>query len=84
MTYLLSGSFEFRIKGIAQAIIDRHKLLTEFLRLFNIDEDTIYRDVEGMEHHVSRATLAALRAVTQTLRESPDFRKKVLNRLAGS
>ncbi|MBJ05744.1 MAG: transcriptional regulator [Verrucomicrobiaceae bacterium] len=71
-------------KGIAQAIIDRHKLLTEFLRLFNIDEDTIYRDVEGMEHHVSRATLAALRAVTQTLRESPDFRKKVLNRLAGS
>lgn len=71
-------------KGIAQAIIDRHKLLTEFLRLFNIDEDTIYRDVEGMEHHVSRATLAALRAVTQTLRESPEFRKKVLNRLAGS
>ena len=71
-------------KGIAQAIVDRHKLLTEFLRLFNIDEDTIYRDVEGMEHHVSRATLAALRAVTQTLRESPDFRKKVLNRLAGS
>ena len=67
---------------IAQEIIDRHKLLTEFLRLFDIDEETIYRDVEGMEHHVSRATLAALRAVTETLREAPDFRERVLSRLS--
>ena len=66
---------------IAQAIIDRHELLTEFLRLFKIDEDTIYRDVEGMEHHVSRATLRALRAVTETLRESADFRERVLKKL---
>ena len=69
---------------IAQAIIDRHKLLTEFLRLFDIDEETIYRDVEGMEHHVSRATLAARRAVTETLREAPDFRERVLSRLSGA
>ena len=67
---------------IAQAIIDRHELLTEFLRLFKIDEETIYRDVEGMEHHVSRATLNALRAVTETLRESQEFRDQVLKKLA--
>ena len=66
---------------IAQAIIDRHELLTEFLRLFGIDEDTFYGDVEGMEHHVSRATLDALRAVTETLRESDEFRENVLARL---
>jgi Mn-dependent DtxR family transcriptional regulator len=66
---------------IARAIIARHELLTEFLRLFNIDEDTIYKDVEGMEHHVSRATLEALRAVTETLRESDPFREAVLKRL---
>ena len=66
---------------IAQAIMDRHELLTEFLRRFGIDEETIYRDVEGMEHHVSRATLNALRAVTETLRETPDFRERVLKRL---
>ncbi len=69
---------------IARAIIDRHRLLTEFLRLFDIDEETIYRDVEGMEHHVSRATLAALRAVTEMLRENPEFREGVLKRLSGS
>lgn len=68
---------------IAQAIIDRHELLTEFLRLFKIDEDTIYKDVEGMEHHVSRATLEALRAVTETLRESDQFREQVLKKLEG-
>lgn len=67
-------------RRIARAIIDRHELLTEFLQLFNIDEDTIYRDVEGMEHHVSRATLNALRAVTETLRESEAFREGVLRR----
>ena len=66
---------------IARAIIDRHELLTEFLRLFRIDEETIYRDVEGMEHHVSRATLEALRAVTETLRESDLFRSQVLAKL---
>jgi len=66
---------------IARAIIARHELLTEFLRLFNIDEETIYKDVEGMEHHVSRATLEALRAVTETLRESDPFREAVLKRL---
>ena len=66
---------------IARAIIDRHELLTEFLRLFGIDEDTIYRDVEGMEHHVSRATLDALRAVTETLRESDELRAMVLKKL---
>ena len=70
-------------RRIARAIIDRHELLTEFLRVFGIDEETIYRDVEGMEHHVSRATLEALRAVTETLRESAEFRERVIKKLEG-
>ena len=52
---------------IARAIIDRHETLTRFLRLFDIDEATIYRDVEGMEHHVSRPTLDVIRAVADML-----------------
>ncbi|NNC89899.1 MAG: transcriptional regulator MntR [Akkermansiaceae bacterium] len=66
---------------IARAIVDRHELLTEFLRLFGIDEDTIYRDVEGMEHHVSRATLNAIRAVTESLRDDPKLLAAVLERV---
>lgn len=68
-------------RNIARAIIDRHEVLTEFLRLFDIDEETIYRDVEGMEHHVSRATLDAIRAVTGSLRDSDPFREEVQKRL---
>jgi Mn-dependent DtxR family transcriptional regulator len=69
-------------RRIARAIIDRHEVLTEFLRIFEIDEETIYRDVEGMEHHVSRASLDAIRAVTECLRESTAMRAKVRKRMA--
>jgi Mn-dependent DtxR family transcriptional regulator len=62
---------------IAQAIIDRHETLTRFLRLFDIDEETIYRDVEGMEHHVSRPTLDVIRAVADALESDPDLLKRV-------
>ncbi len=58
-------------QSIARAIIDRHRTLTTFLELFDIDKDTIYRDVEGMEHHVSRASLEAIRAVAAHLTENP-------------
>lgn len=66
---------------IARAIIDRHELLTEFLRLFGIDEEIIYRDVEGMEHHVSRDTLNVIRAMTETLKSKPEFRNAVIEKL---
>ena len=52
---------------IARAIIERHETLTRFLRLFGLEEETIYRDVEGMEHHVSRPTLAVIRAMADLL-----------------
>lgn len=58
--------------SIAKAIIDRHQTLTTFLELFDINQDTIYRDVEGMEHHVSKATLEAIRSVSQHLTSHPD------------
>ncbi len=62
---------------IARAIVDRHETLTRFLRLFGIDEETIYRDVEGMEHHVSRPTLNVIRAVADALEADPSLLEKV-------
>jgi Mn-dependent DtxR family transcriptional regulator len=38
----------------------RHKRLEEFLRMLRISEETIQHDVEGIEHHVSPATMNAL------------------------
>jgi Mn-dependent DtxR family transcriptional regulator len=62
---------------IALAIIERHETLTRFLRLFDLDEDTIYKDVEGMEHHVSRPTLQVIRAVADALEADPQLLEKV-------
>lgn len=63
---------------IASAIVERHETLTRFLRLFNLEEDTIYHDVEGMEHHVSRATLDVIRALTDILDTDPATLAKIL------
>ena len=62
---------------IAAAIIERHETLTRFLRLFGIDEETIYRDVEGMEHHVSRPTLRVIGAVADALEADPALLERV-------
>ncbi len=62
---------------IARAIIERHETLTRFLRLFGIDEETIYRDVEGMEHHVSRPTLNVIRAVADALEADQNLLERI-------
>lgn len=62
---------------IALAIIERHETLTRFLRLFHLDEETIYKDVEGMEHHISRSTLQAIRAVADALEADPELLERV-------
>ncbi len=62
---------------IARAIAERHQTLTRFLRLFGIDEETIYRDVEGMEHHVSRPTLNVIRALSDALEADPALLSRV-------
>jgi Mn-dependent DtxR family transcriptional regulator len=69
---------------IARAIIDRHETLTRFLRLFGLEEDTIYRDVEGMEHHVSRPTLAVIRALVSTLEANPHLLKEIRDKTEGT
>jgi len=62
---------------IATEIIKRHEKLTEFLRLFNLNEETIYKDVEGMEHHVSKATLDVFEAITEELNADAELLKKI-------
>ncbi|MBC8127426.1 MAG: transcriptional regulator MntR [Gloeobacteraceae cyanobacterium ES-bin-144] len=64
-------------RRIAHAIVERHQTLTRFLRLFGLDEETIYKDVEGMEHHVSRPTLDVIRAVADALEADPVLLEKV-------
>ena len=65
-------------ESLAKNITRRHESLTEFFNLMGLDEKTVYRDVEGMEHHVSPETLNAIRRLTAWLREHPSVLKDIL------
>jgi Mn-dependent DtxR family transcriptional regulator len=52
---------------------DRHHMLEDFLRILGVGEETIHRDVEGIEHHVSPNTLSSLQALVQFFNENPLF-----------
>ncbi len=70
-----------RGRGVADFIIRRHEVLTDFLELFGLDEQTIYNDVEGMEHHISSPTIQVFEALVQELQASPETVRRISNRL---
>ena len=62
---------------LAKNITRRHRLLTDFLNLFGLDEQVIFHDVEGMEHHISPPTLRAIEALTAQLGRQPALIERV-------
>ena len=64
-------------KAVAQKIARRHQLLTEFFTLLGIASEVIEQDIEGMEHHISPATLLAIESLIGELRERPKLLKRV-------
>lgn len=50
---------------------ERHAMLAEFLRMLGVAEETIQRDVEGIEHHVSPRTLESLQALVVFFHANP-------------
>jgi DtxR family manganese transport transcriptional regulator len=49
---------------------ERHRLVVEMLMAIGVDPATAEVDAEGIEHHVSEATLAAFRAFLETRRSN--------------
>ncbi len=62
---------------LARNITRRHELLTEFLKLLGLDDEVIYHDVEGMEHHISPSTVRAIEALTAQLQRQPALLARV-------
>ena len=48
----------------------RHRIVLEFLRSIGVSAATAESDAEGIEHHVSNETLAALARLTARLRDA--------------
>ena len=64
-------------EALADNVSRRHARLADFLTLLGLPPDIVHHDVEGMEHHVSPETLAAVERLTANLRAHPE----VLQRL---
>ena len=62
----------------------RHEMLSEFLELMGIDDDTAYRDLEGMEHHISSQTLRGIEQLIEELRNDGEMRERIRRATAES
>ena len=62
----------------------RHQLLSDFLRMLGINEEVIYHDVEGMEHHISPQTLRAIEALLSALQEHPKLVAQIKSKAHGA
>jgi Mn-dependent DtxR family transcriptional regulator len=69
---------------LARNIMKRHQLLSDFLRMLGIDEEVIYHDVEGMEHHISPQTLRAIEALRSQLQQHPKIVAQIKSLAHGS
>lgn len=64
-------------RAIAKAIARRHRILTDFLTRLGVSREEVDRDVEGMEHHLSAASLGAIEALSNELIINPELLAKV-------
>lgn len=64
-------------KKIGKRLVYRHELLEQFLRIIGVDEEKIYNDVEGIEHHLSWNSIDRIGDLVQYF-EDDDSRKKEL------
>lgn len=56
---------------VARAVQRRHSVLADFFRKLGVDETTLQKDVEGIEHHLSPATLHCLEDLVGFLGRHP-------------
>ncbi|AJK66018.1 transcriptional regulator MntR [Bacillus velezensis] len=64
-------------KKIGKRLVYRHELLEQFLRIIGVDEEKIYNDVEGIEHHLSWNSIDRIGDLVQYF-EDDKSRKKEL------
>lgn len=62
---------------LGKRLVKRHDLLEQFLRLIGVEEDLIYHDVEGIEHHLSWNSINRIADLVQMLEDSPEFIEKL-------
>lgn len=50
---------------VGKRLVDRHQLLEEFLTLIGVSDEHIYKDVEGIEHHLSWDSITCIETLLE-------------------
>ncbi|QTH44716.1 transcriptional regulator MntR [Cohnella sp. LGH] len=58
-------------KKIGKRLVDRHHLLETFLSIIGVQEDKIYADVEGIEHHLSWDSITCIESLVEFFNRDP-------------
>jgi Mn-dependent DtxR family transcriptional regulator len=58
-------------KKMGKRLVDRHRLLEEFLSTIGVHEENIYKDVEGIEHHLSWDSITCIETLLEFFRREP-------------
>src|SRR5580698_1062937 len=59
-------------REVARKIQSRHETLSRFFSLFGLDPETQKQDIEGIEHHLSPATVEVLADLARFFEEHPE------------
>ena len=60
-------------KKMGKRLVDRHHLLESFLKLIGVQEENIYKDVEGIEHHLSWDSITCIETLVELFRRNPEL-----------
>lgn len=55
-------------KKMGKRLVDRHQLLESFLMTIGVQNENIYQDVEGIEHHLSWDSITCIETLVEYFR----------------
>lgn len=55
-------------KKMGKRLVERHHLLEQFLEVIGVQEENIYKDVEGIEHHLSWDSITCIETLVEYFR----------------
>ncbi|SDK55461.1 transcriptional regulator MntR [Sediminibacillus albus] len=64
-------------KKIGKRLVYRHELLEQFLELIGVNQENIYEDVEGIEHHLSWNSIDRIGDLVQFFEEDAERVKEL-------
>lgn len=70
-------------REVAKRIHGRHETLSRFFSLFGLSTETQQKDIEGIEHHLSPATVAVLADLAQFFEDDPRLLKRFMETRKG-